>query len=103
MKYSRRNFIKTASIATVGSFIPADILPANKSALQINDNISKIALTGNCGYDTSSVEKALNVNPAVMPLTDWKLGTSLSLTTPDIEKNMLILKEAGIDYVEVGM
>ncbi len=36
-------------------------------------------------------------------LPEWKIGTSLSVTTPDIEKNMQILKRAGIDYVEAVM
>ncbi|MDD4591598.1 MAG: sugar phosphate isomerase/epimerase [Parabacteroides sp.] len=70
MKYSRRNFIKTASVVTLGTLIPKESIDA-----------------------LNTISDVLN----------WKLGTSLSLTTPNIEETMRILKRAGIDYVEAVM
>lgn len=34
---------------------------------------------------------------------DWKVGASMSLTTQDIAQTLKIAKQAGIEYVEVGM
>lgn len=104
MEYSRRNFIKkTTGIATVGTLIPVGTILASESVWPVNDNILKTRLSGSGGRDTDVAEKAVKTNPEAVSVADWKLGTSLSLTTPDIGRNMFIIKKAGIDYVEVGM
>lgn len=89
MGYSRRNFIKkTTSITAAGALIPMGKLLGAESIWPTDQNAEGNSLT---------------VNPGKVSISDWKLGTSLSLTTSNIERTMLILKKAGIDYVEVGM
>ena len=89
MEYSRRNFIKkTASITAAGALIPMGTILGSESIWPASPD---------------TADKSLTANSGKVSISDWKLGTSLSLTTPNIERAMLILKKAGIDYVEVGM
>lgn len=103
MEYSRRNFLeRTLTVATVGTLFPLDIILGSESNCLANDDMLKTKQTDSeeCSLDATEKYQGTNLT---LPIMEWKLGTSLSLTTPDIGRNMLILKKAGIDYVEVGM
>lgn len=66
MKFSRRSFIKTASVATVGTLIPKNTIIASESAWTSNSNTLKIGLIGCGGRGTGAAEEALNADENVV-------------------------------------
>ena len=66
MKFSRRNFIKTAGVATVGTLIPKSTILASESAWSANSNTLKVGLIGCGGRGTGAAEEALNADPNVV-------------------------------------
>lgn len=66
MKFSRRNFIKTAGIATIGSMIPTGNIISSEAAWTSNSNTLKIGLVGCGGRGTGAAEEALNADPNVV-------------------------------------
>jgi myo-inositol 2-dehydrogenase/D-chiro-inositol 1-dehydrogenase len=66
MKFSRRTFIKTAGVATVGTLIPNTAIIASESAWTSNSDTLKIGLIGCGGRGTGAAEEALNADPNVV-------------------------------------
>lgn len=69
MQFSRRNFIKAAGIATVGSIIPSENIFANtpsKPSWAGNSDTLKIGLIGCGGRGSGAAEEALNADPNVV-------------------------------------
>lgn len=66
MKYSRRNFIKTAGIVTAGTLIPKSTILASESSWSSNSDTLKIGLIGCGGRGTGAAEEALNADPNVV-------------------------------------
>jgi predicted dehydrogenase len=66
MEFSRRDFIKTASIAAAGAFIPKGSVTASDSVWASNSNTLKVGLIGCGGRGTGAAEEALNADPNVI-------------------------------------
>ena len=66
MKYSRRQFIKTAGIVTIGGVTAKNSLWASANAWSSNSNTLKVGLIGCGGRGTGAAEEALNSDPNVI-------------------------------------
>lgn len=67
MQFSRRNFIKTAGIATVGTMIPkTPAFASSNAAWTSNSDTLKVGLIGCGGRGTGAAEEALNADPNVV-------------------------------------
>lgn len=66
MNFTRRNFIKTAGVATVGTLIPKSTILASESAWAANSNTLKVGLIGCGGRGTGAAEEALNAEDNVI-------------------------------------
>lgn len=66
MKFSRRNFIKVASAATIGSMIPATNIISSESVQAANNDTLRIGLVGCGGRGSGAAEEALNADPNVI-------------------------------------
>lgn len=95
MKFSRRQFIKTAGIATIGSVAVKSNLWAAKSPWSSNSNTLKVGLIGCGGRGTGAAEEALNADPNVILY-------AMADAFPDhLEKSYNNLKEKFKDKVQV--
>ena len=65
MKFSRRNFIKAASVATIGSMIPTGNIISAEPARSLNSDTLRIGLIGCGGRGSGAAEEALNADPNV--------------------------------------
>lgn len=65
MKFSRRNFIKAASVATIGSMIPTGNIISAEPARSSNSDTLRIGLIGCGGRGSGAAEEALNADPNV--------------------------------------
>jgi predicted dehydrogenase len=66
MEFTRRNFLKTAGVAAVGSLIPNEVILSSNSAWSSNSNTLKIGLVGCGGRGSGAAEEALNADPNVV-------------------------------------
>ncbi|MDD4801086.1 MAG: Gfo/Idh/MocA family oxidoreductase [Proteiniphilum sp.] len=66
MNYSRRDFIRTAGIATIGSTVVPNLAWAAKSPWASNSDTLKVGLVGCGGRGTGAAEEALNADPNVV-------------------------------------
>lgn len=66
MTYSRREFIKTAGLATVGSVIVPNMAWAANASPKRGSNTLKIGLIGCGGRGTAAAAEALNADPDVV-------------------------------------
>lgn len=66
MSYSRRRFIKTAGIATIGSAVIPNLGWASQSPWTSNSNTLKVGLIGCGGRGTGAAGEALNADPNVI-------------------------------------
>ena len=66
MNYSRRKFIKTAGIATLGSAVIPNLSWASNAPWSSNSNTLKVGLIGCGGRGTGAAGEALNADPNVI-------------------------------------
>ncbi len=66
MTYSRRKFIKTAGLATVGTIISPRVTLGSNSIWTSNSNTLKVGLVGCGGRGTGAAGEALNADPNVI-------------------------------------
>ncbi len=66
MHYSRRQFIKTAGIATAGTIITTRNSLGSNSIWSSNSNTLKVGLIGCGGRGTGAAGEALNADPNVI-------------------------------------
>lgn len=66
MNYSRRKFIKTASLATAGTIISSRVALGSNSIWTSNSNTLKVGLVGCGGRGTGAAGEALNADPNVI-------------------------------------
>lgn len=66
MNYSRRKFIKTAGIATIGSTIVSNLVWASEAPWTLNSNTLKVGLIGCGSRGTEAAGEALNADPNVI-------------------------------------
>lgn len=66
MKFSRRNFIRTAGVAAAGTFISKPSILASESVWASNSDTLKVGLIGCGGRGTGAAEEALNADPNVV-------------------------------------
>jgi myo-inositol 2-dehydrogenase/D-chiro-inositol 1-dehydrogenase len=68
MNFSRRDFIKTAGVATLGSMMPLgnDVMAAKSAAWSSNSNTLKVGLIGCGGRGSGAAEQALNADSNVV-------------------------------------
>lgn len=95
MKFSRRNFIKTASVASVGAFIPKSTILASESVWASNNDTLKVGLIGCGGRGTGAAEEALNADPNVV------LTAMADTFSDQLDKSYKRLKERMSQKVQV--
>lgn len=66
MSLSRRQFIKTAGIATIGATLPRTSVLGSKAMWSSNSNTLKVGLIGCGGRGTAAAGEALNADPNVI-------------------------------------
>ena len=66
MSLSRRQFIKTAGIATIGATLPGTSVLGSKAMWSSNSNTLKVGLIGCGGRGTAAAGEALNADPNVI-------------------------------------
>ena len=66
MSLSRRQFIKTAGIATIGATLPGTSMLGSKAMWSSNSNTLKVGLIGCGGRGTAAAGEALNADPNVI-------------------------------------
>jgi myo-inositol 2-dehydrogenase/D-chiro-inositol 1-dehydrogenase len=66
MTYSRRQFIKTAGLATAGTILATRTSLSSNSIWTMNSNTLKVGLIGCGGRGTGAAGEALNADPNVI-------------------------------------
>ena len=66
MNFSRRNFLKTAGIVTIGSTLPGTSIFGSNSVWTSNSNTLKVGLIGCGGRGTAAAGEAINADPNVI-------------------------------------
>ncbi|MDR1938573.1 MAG: Gfo/Idh/MocA family oxidoreductase [Tannerellaceae bacterium] len=96
MQFSRRNFIKTAGIATMGTLIPGSPVLASNSVWTSNSNTLKVGLIGCGGRGTGAAEEALNADPNVV------LTAMADAFDDGLQNSLKTLKEKFAQKVQVS-
>ncbi|MDD3968854.1 MAG: Gfo/Idh/MocA family oxidoreductase [Proteiniphilum sp.] len=96
MNYSRRQFIQTAGIATIGATVVPHIAWASKTPWTLNSDTLKVGLIGCGGRGTGAAEEALNADANVV------LSAMADAFSDQLEIAYNVLKEKLKNKVQVS-
>jgi len=96
MDFSRRDFIKTASVAAAGTLLTHSPAMATGSAWTTNSDTLKVGLIGCGGRGTGAAEEALNATPNVV------LSAMADSFSDQLEESLKKLKAKFPQKVQVG-